>query len=49
MRCGGTRWCFCVDKILTHAEHEAFSARFGPFAVDAYTQGVAGITAMSIR
>jgi taurine dioxygenase len=27
---------------LSHAEHEAFAARLGPFAVDAYTQGVAG-------
>ena len=27
---------------LTHAEHEAFGARLGPFAVDAYTQGVEG-------
>ena len=27
---------------LTHAEHEAFSLRFGSFAVDAYTQGVPG-------
>ena len=27
---------------LTHAEHEAFSLRFGPFAVDAYTSGVPG-------
>src|SRR5690606_6967999 len=27
---------------LTHAEHEEFGARLGPFAVDAYTQGVAG-------
>jgi alpha-ketoglutarate-dependent taurine dioxygenase len=27
---------------LTHAEHEDFSLRFGPFAVDAYTQGVPG-------
>ena len=27
---------------LTHAEHEAFGARLGPFAVDAYTQGVPG-------
>src|SRR5690606_35065410 len=29
-------------QFLSHAEHEAFGARFGPFAVDAYTQGVAG-------
>lgn len=27
---------------LTHAEHEAFSLRFGPFAEDAYTSGVPG-------
>lgn len=27
---------------LSHAEHEAFAARFGPFATDAYTQGVPG-------
>ncbi len=27
---------------LTHAEHERFSLRFGPFAEDAYTQGVPG-------
>ncbi|MXO61212.1 TauD/TfdA family dioxygenase [Altererythrobacter salegens] len=27
---------------LSHAEHEAFAARLGPFAVDAYTQGVPG-------
>jgi alpha-ketoglutarate-dependent taurine dioxygenase len=27
---------------LTHADHEAFSARFGPFAEDAYTSGVPG-------
>ncbi|MFC4254189.1 hypothetical protein GRI97_02045 [Altererythrobacter xixiisoli] len=30
------------DQHLTHAEHEAFAARLGPFAVDAYTKGVAG-------
>jgi taurine dioxygenase len=30
------------DQHLTHAEHEAFGARLGPFAVDAYTQGVPG-------
>ena len=28
------------DQHLTHAEHEEFGARLGPFAVDAYTQGV---------
>jgi len=33
---------FLRDQHLTHAEHEAFGARLGPFAVDAYTQGVAG-------
>ena len=27
---------------LTHADHEAFSLRFGPFAEDAYTSGVPG-------
>ncbi len=27
---------------LTHAEHERFSLSFGPFAEDAYTQGVPG-------
>jgi alpha-ketoglutarate-dependent taurine dioxygenase len=27
---------------LTHEDHEAFSLRFGPFAEDAYTQGVPG-------
>jgi taurine dioxygenase len=30
------------NQHLTHAEHEAFAARLGPFAVDAYTQGVPG-------
>jgi taurine dioxygenase len=30
------------DQHLSHAEHEAFAARLGPFAVDAYTQGVPG-------
>ena len=33
---------FFKNQHLTHAEHAAFSARFGPFAVDAYTQGVEG-------
>ena len=33
---------FLRSQHLTHAEHGAFSARFGPFAVDAYTQGVDG-------
>src|SRR5271169_871427 len=27
---------------LSHADHETFSLRFGPFAEDAYTQGVPG-------
>lgn len=30
------------DQALSHAEHEAFSARFGDFAEDAYTEGVPG-------
>lgn len=30
------------NQTLTHAEHEAFSLRFGAFAVDAYTSGVPG-------
>ena len=30
------------NQELTHAEHEAFSLRFGPFAEDAYTTGVPG-------
>jgi taurine dioxygenase len=33
--------CF-RDQTITHAEQEAFSRRFGPFAEDAYTQGVSG-------
>lgn len=33
---------YLVDQHLSHAEHEEFSARLGPFAVDAYTQGVEG-------
>ncbi|MFI4936614.1 MAG: TauD/TfdA dioxygenase family protein [Caulobacterales bacterium] len=28
------------DQSITHADQEAFSRRFGPFAEDAYTQGV---------
>ena len=31
---------FLRRQKLTHGEHEAFSLRFGPFAEDAYTQGV---------
>ena len=30
------------NQRLTHADHEKFSLRFGPFAVDAYTHGVPG-------
>lgn len=30
------------NQKLTHADHEAFSLRFGPFAEDAYTSGVPG-------
>jgi len=30
------------DQRLSHADHQAFSLRFGPFAEDAYTQGVPG-------
>ncbi|HEY1962878.1 MAG TPA: TauD/TfdA family dioxygenase [Rhizomicrobium sp.] len=30
------------DQQLTHADQEAFSRRFGPFAEDAYTKGVSG-------
>lgn len=30
------------DQHLTHAEHEAFALRWGPFAPDAYTRGVPG-------
>jgi taurine dioxygenase len=30
------------DQDITHAHHAAFSLRFGPFAEDAYTQGVPG-------
>lgn len=30
------------DQELTHAGHEAFSLRFGPFAEDAYTSGIPG-------
>ncbi|HEU4625941.1 MAG TPA: TauD/TfdA family dioxygenase [Steroidobacteraceae bacterium] len=33
---------FFRGQKLTHAEHEAFSLRFGRFAEDAYTQGVPG-------
>jgi len=31
---------FIRGQRLTHAEHERFSLRFGPFAEDAYTEGV---------
>lgn len=33
---------FLRDQHLSHAEHEAFARRWGPFAPDAYTQGVPG-------
>ena len=33
---------FFRDQQITHAEHESFSLRFGPFADDAYTKGVEG-------
>lgn len=33
---------FFRDQQLSHADHEAFSLRFGPFAEDAYTRGVPG-------
>jgi len=33
---------FLRGQKLTHDEHERFSLRFGPFAVDAYTKGVPG-------
>jgi taurine dioxygenase len=33
---------FFRDQEITHADHSAFSLRFGPFAEDAYTQGVPG-------
>lgn len=32
------------DQQISHADHEAFSLRFGPFAEDAYTRGIAGHT-----
>lgn len=33
---------FFRGQKLTHEEHESFSLRFGPFAEDAYTEGVPG-------
>ncbi|MBK6802208.1 TauD/TfdA family dioxygenase [Novosphingobium sp.] len=33
---------FARGQHWTHAEHEAFALRWGPFAPDAYTHGVAG-------
>ncbi len=33
---------YLTDQHLSHGEHEEFAARLGPFAVDAYTQGVEG-------
>ncbi len=32
---------FLRNQKLTHAQHESFSLRFGPFAEDAYTEGTA--------
>jgi alpha-ketoglutarate-dependent taurine dioxygenase len=37
---------FFRDQTITHAHHEAFSLRFGPFAEDAYTKGVPGHVAV---
>jgi alpha-ketoglutarate-dependent taurine dioxygenase len=31
-----------LDQAMSHADQEAFSLRFGPFAEDAYTKGVPG-------
>jgi len=33
---------FFRDQDIAHADHAAFSLRFGPFAEDAYTEGVPG-------
>jgi alpha-ketoglutarate-dependent taurine dioxygenase len=33
---------FVRSQRLSHADHHAFSARFGPFGTDAYTRGVDG-------
>lgn len=33
---------FFRNQVITHGQQEAFSGRFGPFAEDAYTQGVDG-------
>jgi taurine dioxygenase len=33
---------FFRGQDITHADHAAFSLRFGPFAEDAYTQGISG-------
>jgi taurine dioxygenase len=33
---------FLRGQHLSHADHSAFSLRFGPFGTDAYTQGVEG-------
>jgi len=33
---------FFRGQTLSHADHEAFSLRFGPFAEDAYTSGIPG-------
>lgn len=36
------RMIYFRGQAVSHAEHERFSRRFGPFAEDAYTKGVAG-------
>ncbi len=36
------RMIYFRDQHITHADQEAFSLRFGPFAEDAYTKGVEG-------
>jgi alpha-ketoglutarate-dependent taurine dioxygenase len=36
------RMIYLRDQDLTHDDQETFSARFGPFAEDAYTKGVPG-------
>jgi alpha-ketoglutarate-dependent taurine dioxygenase len=37
---------FRGQQHMTHADQSAFSRRFGPFAEDAYTEGVAGFAAV---
>jgi taurine dioxygenase len=36
------RMIYFRDQNIGHADHEAFSLRFGPFAEDAYTKGIEG-------